>query len=426
MKQNKILPASLITMAVALAGVGAWVYQTQIAPKSVPPAQNNQESENQVILEPFEEQKLNIAETIENIKKPLLIAENESIKADNLTKEQLELQEYLSDLIKSYDSESWYIHYSEKFGYRIKLPVDWSGTEYYFYNQNIQKYTGKPYNNKISINEKYIENAELFFQEKTEVERCENFYIENFERKEINNLPVIIINTKKDNSRGLYYYFKLPTTIHASSQKYRYNAFVIDFSDLVGDLYLRPWENGIASLIASSFEVIKTSGTERDKQLAKLYDAEYRCPWSDFSMGERVQFKDGAYSEKIEGSSLYTTAGISLENFVYGDFDGSGTEEIAAIVYENPGGSGIFASLQIISDINGKMQSVAFLRIDDRPRINSIAIKDDKIILDLIVHAEGDPGCCPNQKEIWSIEFKNGDLIKTILESNRLDEEAMG
>jgi hypothetical protein len=77
------------------------------------------------------------------------------------------------------------------------------------------------------------------------------------------------------------------------------------------------------------------------------------------------------------------------------DLNGDGVEDAAVLVGENFGGSGTFVFLVVYLNQNGRPQQFAATLVDDRPKINSLAIEDGQIVLEVLVHGVNDPMCCP-------------------------------
>ena len=108
-----------------------------------------------------------------------------------------------------------------------------------------------------------------------------------------------------------------------------------------------------------------------------------------------VQLTDGKYQHGTDATTL-DYAYVGLTDFIsIGDLTGDGIEEAAAIIFENYGGTGDFAFLTIYTNINGLPVFLTSTKIDDRPKINSLAIENGEVYLDAIVHGLQDPGCCP-------------------------------
>ena len=112
-----------------------------------------------------------------------------------------------------------------------------------------------------------------------------------------------------------------------------------------------------------------------------------------------VQLKDGKFERGAPGDTDY--ASVQVTNFVAsGDLNSDGKDEIAALISENYGGSGVFVFLAIFNDVNGTPTYLASTLIDDRPQLNALSIKNNEVFLDATIHGldeqgNAEPMCCP-------------------------------
>ncbi len=107
-----------------------------------------------------------------------------------------------------------------------------------------------------------------------------------------------------------------------------------------------------------------------------------------------VQLVNGVYQEGAAGGADFVE--VRVTDFIaLGDIDGDGVNEAAAMVSENYGGSGVFVFLALYSAKNDSAVFQASVFVDDRPQINSIAVEDRAVKLDVVVHGKDDPMCCP-------------------------------
>ena len=107
-----------------------------------------------------------------------------------------------------------------------------------------------------------------------------------------------------------------------------------------------------------------------------------------------VQLTDGVYQTGTPGGEDYIS--VNVLNFVAsGDLDGDGADEVAALVSENYGGTGVFVFLVAYSEVNGTLTFRTSIIVDDRPQVNAMSIDNGEIYLDVVVHVVDDPMCCP-------------------------------
>lgn len=108
-----------------------------------------------------------------------------------------------------------------------------------------------------------------------------------------------------------------------------------------------------------------------------------------------IQLTDGQFQQGTDATTL-DFAYIKLTEYIsIGDLTGDGIDEVAAIFFENYGGTGQFGFLAIYSNVNGLPVFLNSTLIDDRPMINSLSIENGEVFLDAIIHGFEDGGCCP-------------------------------
>jgi hypothetical protein len=122
-----------------------------------------------------------------------------------------------------------------------------------------------------------------------------------------------------------------------------------------------------------------------------------------------VKFSDGEFEQGIPGSDNFIS--IALTDFIaVGDLDADGTDEIAALVSENYGGTGVFVFLAIYADIDGAFTFQTSTIVDDRPQLNELSIENDEIFLEAVIHGTNDPMCCPTLKTMRHYRFVDNQL----------------
>jgi hypothetical protein len=84
-----------------------------------------------------------------------------------------------------------------------------------------------------------------------------------------------------------------------------------------------------------------------------------------------------------------------LDVMAFGDLNGDGAGDAAALVAENYGGSGTFVSLVVFLNESGSPAQTAITPIDDRPMIKAVNITAGQIALEATIHGFEDPMCCP-------------------------------
>ncbi len=123
-----------------------------------------------------------------------------------------------------------------------------------------------------------------------------------------------------------------------------------------------------------------------------------------------VQLTDGKYQQGTDATTMdFAYAGIT-EFISIGDLTGDGIAEIAAIFFENYGGTGNFGFLAIYTNVNGEPVFLTSTMIDDRPLINSMSIENGEIYLDAVIHGFEDGGCCPTLQTTQRYALVNNKL----------------
>jgi len=107
-----------------------------------------------------------------------------------------------------------------------------------------------------------------------------------------------------------------------------------------------------------------------------------------------VQLTDGKFEQGLPGSDNFTS--IVVTDFVtVGDVNADGKEDIAALVSESYGGSGVFVFLVVYANVNGTLTFQTSTMVDDRPQLKALSIEAGEIFLDTVIHGMDEPMCCP-------------------------------
>jgi hypothetical protein len=126
-----------------------------------------------------------------------------------------------------------------------------------------------------------------------------------------------------------------------------------------------------------------------------------------------VQLVDGQYISGNDRSAVGYVSVSMGSQVAFGDLNGDGAPDAAMIIGENTGGSGDFVSVVAMLNQGGKAVFGGAVGIDDRPKINSLDIRDGEIVLDGMVHGPNDPGCCAAQPVTENFRLWSGRLALT-------------
>lgn len=125
-----------------------------------------------------------------------------------------------------------------------------------------------------------------------------------------------------------------------------------------------------------------------------------------------IQLNNGTYEQGTAGSEDYVS--VVVTDFVTaGDLDGDGRDEIAALISENFGGTGVFVFVAIYKDVNGTPTFMTSRIVDDRPQLNALSIDNGEIFLDAVIHGMDDPMCCPTLRTTRHFRLLNDQLEMT-------------
>ena len=107
-----------------------------------------------------------------------------------------------------------------------------------------------------------------------------------------------------------------------------------------------------------------------------------------------VQLSNGVYESGTPGGADFISVRV-LDFVASGDLNGDGTDEVAALVSENYGGTGVFVFLAVYTDAGGTLIYQNSVIVDDRPQVNAMSIVNGEVFLDVVVHGKDEPMCCP-------------------------------
>jgi len=133
---------------------------------------------------------------------------------------------------------------------------------------------------------------------------------------------------------------------------------------------------------------------------------------SEFTADGTAPLTDGAYSEPAAPGSATETKVMLLPDYTtYGQLNG---QDVAAVVLvTDPGGSGTFYNLHVMVSGDGQPTEVASTFLGDRLQINSITLKDNQIVVDMVQAGPDDPMCCPSQAVVKTYELQGDQLVET-------------
>ena len=146
--------------------------------------------------------------------------------------------------------------------------------------------------------------------------------------------------------------------------------------------------------------------------LESLENAEYYFALYD----KRVRLINGLHGEEEitdeDGYTYIFSAGMVKDRVAFGDLNNDGREDVAVIIYSTGGGSGLFYELAAVIDENGSPCHLTSKYLGDRIRVNSVAIRDSIITLEMIIHDLGDAFCCPTLHKVSQYKLFENELLE--------------
>lgn len=130
-----------------------------------------------------------------------------------------------------------------------------------------------------------------------------------------------------------------------------------------------------------------------DLTLEQVKNAEYT-----FDLGESMPsftLVDGTYLSGTDSSQPGYFQATMSDKVAFGDLDGDGLGDAAVSIGINMGGTGVFEYVIAMLNQDGQPVQAGYYYVDDRARIDAMAITDLRIVVDAMVHGPNDPMCCP-------------------------------
>lgn len=130
--------------------------------------------------------------------------------------------------------------------------------------------------------------------------------------------------------------------------------------------------------------------------------------FGEFQMTEGIFYRTPPTSS--ESPEIYTTR--IQDPIYYGDINSDGLQDALVILNTQNGGSGHFIELAAVINVNGSANNVATTSLGDRVVVESAAVENGMIVLNIRVHGPDDALCCPSQLAIWSFRLSGNQLLR--------------
>ncbi len=139
--------------------------------------------------------------------------------------------------------------------------------------------------------------------------------------------------------------------------------------------------------------------------IGSLKNAEYL---SDDTESGKVKLAEG----RMEDAAAHVWVTM-LDEVAYGDVTGDKNADAVVVVAVNTGGSGVFHNLALVVDRDGRPVNIAAVELGDRVKVQSLAVDDGRVVIDLITHGPSDPMCCPTLRVVQTYELQGDQLVLT-------------
>jgi len=130
--------------------------------------------------------------------------------------------------------------------------------------------------------------------------------------------------------------------------------------------------------------------------------------FGEFQMTDGIFYRTPPTSQ--ESPEIYTTR-IQAPIF-YGDINLDGLQDALVVLNTQNGGTGHFMELAAVINVNGAADNVATTSLGDRVVVESAAIDNGIITLNMRVHGPDDGLCFPSQFVIWNYSLNGNELLK--------------
>jgi heat shock protein HslJ len=158
------------------------------------------------------------------------------------------------------------------------------------------------------------------------------------------------------------------------------------------------------SLVAD-YRVQAQAAGQDDDFLANM---EYKSEWTQSGTAPLV---DGEYREPAAPGSATETVVRLTDHVAHGELNGQ--DAAAVVLVTDPGGSGTFYDLAVVTEQGGQPVNVAITLLGDRVQIQALTIVGNEIIVEMVNQGPEDPMCCPTQQVVQTYALEGDQLVQT-------------
>jgi hypothetical protein len=191
--------------------------------------------------------------------------------------------------------------------------------------------------------------------------------------------------------------------------------FLFDISTLDPRTYV--WDIMAGSYPWDKINVLRADGEMLDKYIngadlktdyMKLFmNRQYHILMGD----ETVTLQKGSYKKNPSLLNNYYLK-VALYRVALGDLNGDDINDAAVILYSSGSGSGAFYELIALPGKAESFEQVDSSLLGDRIKVNSLAIINGIVTIDMLSHKENDPSCFPSQRSIKRFKLDGKELVE--------------
>ena len=127
-----------------------------------------------------------------------------------------------------------------------------------------------------------------------------------------------------------------------------------------------------------------------------------------------VTLADGRHEGEpfVPGAATRPVVTLVPDVMATGDLTGDGIDEAVVVLAHDPGGTGTFLHLAVVSDPAGSPRNIATFSLGDRDRVTAVHVVDGKIVAELLEHGLDDSMCCPSQRVHREWRLPRGERLR--------------
>jgi heat shock protein HslJ len=170
----------------------------------------------------------------------------------------------------------------------------------------------------------------------------------------------------------------------------------------------RTWEikDGRLLLLADSVVLARFTTARGDAAAVDLESMTFLSKW--FPSG-KATLSHGEYRKPAAPGSASETVVKLSDKRVFGLINGKETG--AVVLVTDPGGSGTFHDLALLTKEAAGWVNTDTVLLGDRVKVQSIEVTADTIVIKMKTHGSGDPMCCPSAAAVKRFTVKGNRLV---------------